>query len=220
MPRYLIVEDHPLTARATVSFLKALVAQPSEYDTAYTMEQAGRLLAAHPYDAIFLDLGLPGCDGISALACVKRLAPRSRVIVVSGRQTPLIVRQCRSLGASAYLYKGAHEPVLEEVFRRVLNGESMWPEVAEDEPAAPAWLVRLTATEQVVLLALSRTQRSTKALAKVLRMNPGTVKSHLYRILKKTGMHNRAELVVAARDAGLLGPPEPQAKVHEDLAKA
>jgi len=220
MPRYLIVEDHPLTARATVSFLRDLVARPCVFETAFTIEQAEQLLAAHLYDAVFLDLGLPGCDGIQALASVQRLAPRSRVIVVSGRLTPLIVRQSRSLGACAYIYKGTDEPVLEEAFRKVLNGESVWPRVPDDEPSVPGWLTSLTATERVVLIALSRTQRSTKALAKVLRMHPATVKSHLYRVLKKTGMHNRAELVVAAREAGLLGAPMQPAKAREDLANA
>jgi signal transduction histidine kinase/DNA-binding NarL/FixJ family response regulator len=58
-------------------------------------------------DAIVLDLAMPVMDGLQALPHIRRILPRSRIVVLSGFNASQMADEALSLGADAYLDKGS-----------------------------------------------------------------------------------------------------------------
>ena len=104
-PRILIVDDEEsmrlLLARILATQLKA------EVTLAGTCEQALRLAGNYAYDAILLDLMMPGIGGYAVLKEVRRASPNSAtpVIIVSVLSDRVTHDRCMAAGANAYLVK-------------------------------------------------------------------------------------------------------------------
>ena len=100
--RVLIVDDEESTrlllARIVSKGLKA------EVQLAGTCEQAVRLADSYAYDAILLDLLMPGIGGYGVLAGIRRSHSNARtpVIVVSQVTEPGAIQRCLAAGANAY----------------------------------------------------------------------------------------------------------------------
>lgn len=78
-----------------------------EVTLAGTCEQALRLAGSQAYDAILLDLMMPGVGGYEVLRGIRRAAPNAAtpVIVVSVLSDPATRERCMRAGASAYVTK-------------------------------------------------------------------------------------------------------------------
>ena len=57
-------------------------------------------------DVVVLDLGMPNMDGLEAITGIRREAPNTRIVILSGFSAGQMEREATSLGASAYLEKG------------------------------------------------------------------------------------------------------------------
>ena len=103
--RMLIVDDEEsmrlFLARTLTTGLKA------EVTLAGTCEQALRLAGNYAYDAILLDLLMPGVGGFEVLAEIRRASPNAAtpVIVVSVLSDQATKDRCMKAGASAYVVK-------------------------------------------------------------------------------------------------------------------
>lgn len=103
--RVLIVDDEEsmrlLLARILVDGLKV------EVTLAGTCEQALRLAGNYAYDAILLDLLMPGIGGFEVLREVRRASPNiaTPVVIVSVLSDQATKDRCMRAGASAYVVK-------------------------------------------------------------------------------------------------------------------
>jgi DNA-binding response OmpR family regulator len=103
--RVLIIDDEEsmrlFLARILATGLKA------EVTLAGTCEQALRLAGNYAYDAILLDLRMPGVGGFEVLAEIRRATPNAAtpVIVVSVLNDQATRDRCTKAGASAYVVK-------------------------------------------------------------------------------------------------------------------
>ncbi len=79
----------------------------AEVTLAGTCEQALRLAGNYAYDAILLDLLMPGVGGFEVLAEIRRASPNAAtpVIVVSVLSDQATRDRCLKAGASAYVVK-------------------------------------------------------------------------------------------------------------------
>ena len=79
----------------------------AEVTLAGTCEQALRLAGNNAYDAILLDLLMPGVGGFEVLAGIRRASPNAAtpVIVVSVLSDQPSKDRCMKAGASAYMVK-------------------------------------------------------------------------------------------------------------------
>lgn len=68
--RVLLVEDHPIAAKAASLLLQSLHCEVTHADTG---ELAISYAAEHPYDLILLDIGLPDIDGLAVAARIRAL---------------------------------------------------------------------------------------------------------------------------------------------------
>lgn len=100
----LIVDDEPEVAEVLA---KSLAREGHRAVIAHSGEEALRLLGAGEPDAMFLDVSMPGMNGLEVLAEVKRRKPSLPVVVITGRATPEEVEEVKRLGAVDVIPKPA-----------------------------------------------------------------------------------------------------------------
>jgi CheY-like chemotaxis protein len=126
MPRHrvLIVDDEESTrlllARILSKDLKV------EVQLAGTCEQAVRLAENYAYDAILLDLLMPGIGGYGVLSEIRHSSPNAAtpVIVVSQVTEKAAIERCMAAGANAYHAKPVRRPELVETVKAQLKARS------------------------------------------------------------------------------------------------
>ena len=106
--KLLIIDDHSIMRAG----LAALLAQSSD---GIEVLQAGDApsgiseIERNPdLDAVFLDLNMPGQDGMSALREIGKRHPDLPVILLSSSEDPEDVRRALAAGALGYLPKSAN----------------------------------------------------------------------------------------------------------------
>jgi DNA-binding NarL/FixJ family response regulator len=104
--RVLIADDHLLFAEALSTLLEqndrieVVGAAASGHDA---IDQALMLNA----DVVVMDVGMPGIDGLETTRRLRTIAPRTRVIVLTGLTDSNLEQRAAEAGASALLTKGA-----------------------------------------------------------------------------------------------------------------
>ncbi len=100
----LIVDDEPQVAEVLA---RSLAREGHRAEVAHSGEEALRLLGTTEPDALFLDVSMPGMNGLDVLAEVRRRRPGLPVVVITGRATPDEVDQVKRLGAVDVIAKPA-----------------------------------------------------------------------------------------------------------------
>ena len=118
--RVLIVDDEESTRLLLASMLSKDLGV--EAQLAGTCEQAVRLAGNYAYDAILLDLLMPGIGGQAVLAEIRNNTPNAAtpVIVVSVVTDKPTVERCKAAGASAFHHKPVRRAELVETVRAQL----------------------------------------------------------------------------------------------------
>lgn len=216
----LVADDQPLV-RAGLAML--LSAQPDlevvgeASDGRETIQLAQRLRP----DVVLMDLRMPVLDGAEATRVLVREQADSdrlvKVLVLTTFNDDDAVYGALTAGASGFLLKHAAPADLVAAIRRVAAGES-WidPAVAGQvikalsfQPVSQrnrsAVLERLTAREREVLSLLAY-GLSVPEISERFVLSEATVKTHVARILIKTGSRDRAQAVTLAYQSGLVVP--------------
>lgn len=182
-------------------------------------EQAVALARREAPDVLLMDIRMPVLDGIEATRRIVADAAtqRVRVLVLTTFDLDEHVYAALSAGASGFLLKDATPEEIVRAIRVVAAGESLLaPTVTSrlvrefaSRPTAgrprAELLTSLTEREVEVLLLVAQ-GLSNAELAERLVVSHATAKTHVSRILSKLGLRDRAQLVVAAYEAGLVVP--------------
>jgi CheY-like chemotaxis protein len=115
-PRVLVVDDD-LTIRAT--FADILGGEGYEVTAVSDGREAVRLAARQRFDAILLDLFMPGMDGLTVLPLLRDLAPSTGIVIVSAYIEPARAAEALRLGAAAVLTKPPNLDELLACFREL-----------------------------------------------------------------------------------------------------
>jgi DNA-binding NarL/FixJ family response regulator len=213
-----IADDQPLV-RDGFRVQLELVGDMEFVGAAANGEQAVALaLREHP-DVLLMDVRMPVLDGIEA---TRRITadPRTsgvRVLVLTTFDVDEYVFAALRAGASGFLLKDATPEQLFSAIRVVAAGDALLAPVATrhlvDEfvsrpgPGRPQsrLLDELTEREREVLLLVAG-GLSNAEIAGRLVVSPATAKTHVSRILTKLRLRDRAQLVIAAYESGLVTP--------------
>ena len=100
----LIVDDEPQVAEVLA---KSLSRQGHRTTVVHSGEDALKAIGTTTPDALFLDVSMPGVNGLDVLAEVRRTKPQLAVVVITGHATPDEVEQVKKLGAVDVIPKPA-----------------------------------------------------------------------------------------------------------------
>ncbi|MFJ9446012.1 response regulator [Kitasatospora sp. NPDC101235] len=182
-------------------------------------EQAVAAVRRSRPDVVLMDIRMPGLDGLEAARRIlaDRVQEPPRIIMLTTFDLDHYVYAAMAAGASGFLLKDVTPEHLAAAVRLVRTGDALLaPAITRrlverfarpDDPAAAVAphreLGTLTPRELEVMALLAR-GLSNAELAARLRLSEATVKTHVARILGKLGLRDRAQVVVAAYETGLV----------------
>ncbi len=103
--KVLVVEDVPELSRL-LEITFELDGRFVPIGTATSGGQALDLAAREHPDAVVLDLGIDGIDGMGILPSLRAVLPAARIIVFTGHDNPILRERALEAGASAWVLKG------------------------------------------------------------------------------------------------------------------
>ena len=163
-------------------------------------------------DLLVLDAKLPGLNGVDLLRRLIRQLPDVRVLVFSGYENPVLVREMLEAGAHGFVEKTAGLIEFKKGLETVANGGTYFgPAVASllrnvvANPAASSTADFLTDREREILQLVAESH-STKEIASKLGISVKTVDNHRTNLMRKLNLHDVASLTRYAVDIGLIEP--------------
>jgi DNA-binding NarL/FixJ family response regulator len=220
--RVVLVDDQQMVR---AGFRMVIDSQPdlTVVGEAGTGDEAVRLLARTPADVVLMDVRMPGTDGIEATRRVTAQADPPRVVVLTTFDLDEYVVAAIGAGASGFLLKDAPPEEMLAAVRTVHAGDSviaasstrrLLQHVApmlrgtSSAPAAePRELAELTPREREVLVQMAYGATNAELAAHFV-VSEATVKTHVGRVLAKTGSRDRVQAVVLAYRTGLVQPAD------------
>ncbi|MEV5322814.1 response regulator transcription factor [Nonomuraea sp. N2-4H] len=171
-------------------------------------------------DVVLMDIRMPDMDGIEATRriCSQPGGTGARVLILTTFDLDEYVYGALRAGASGFLVKNATAAELLAAIRVIAAGEALLApsvtrrliaEFLHGSRAAPAVrdLSDITQREREVLTLIGRGLSNTE-IADHLHLTVGTVKTHVGRLLAKPHARDRAQLVIAAYEGGLVTIPD------------
>ncbi len=160
-------------------------------------------------EVVLTEVGLPCVGGIEACRRITERAPEVRVVMFSVNQNRDVELAALRAGAAGFLCKDASVESIKRALRAVARGEAA---VSRHLTMALIDIVRHTSENGLGLRPVKSilTSRewevldqmcagaSTKEIADALFLSEDTVYSHSKSILRKLGVHSRADAVIAA----------------------
>jgi len=218
--RILVIDDHPLFREGLKSLLTGL-APEVEVVQACSVDDARRFAVPEAQlrpDLVLMDWFMPGVQGVAALHQVRGLFEDAAVVVVSGEESPQVIREAIQQGASGYIPKSTDPSVTTQALRLVLaqgvylprealtggDANTVAPSGARQGGTDPSWAEQLSPRQFSVLKCLLQ-GKPNKVIAREIGIAEGTVKAHLWAVYQLLGASNRAQAMYRAHELGLFG---------------
>ena len=103
--KILVVEDDPTIRQSIVTYM---LEEGHTVESAETFSEADDKVASYEYDAIILDIGLPGGSGLEVLRTLKGSNPDTGVLILSAKDSLDDRLAGLEIGADDYLTKPFH----------------------------------------------------------------------------------------------------------------
>jgi DNA-binding NarL/FixJ family response regulator len=214
-----LVADDQQAVRAGLAALLDTQGDITVVATAANGQEAVQQSKEHGPDVVLMDIRMPVLDGIAATAsiCADTRDAGPRVLVLTTFDLDEYVYDALQAGASGFLLKDAPPETLFEAVRVVAAGDALLAPavtrrlIAEFARLRPPQRIRpevldaLTRRETEIL-GLVAAGLSNGEIAHRLVLSNETVKTHVSHILRKLGLRDRAQAVVAAYESGLVVP--------------
>jgi two-component system response regulator NreC len=211
--RIVLLEDHVVVRKA----FGALLERDKDLRIVGEAGSARELMLLDmEYELLISDLGLPGPNGISAIAEVRRRFPKRRILVLTMYEDNFRAAEAFAAGADGYCLKLDDEGSVVEAVHAVMAGQRWMSrhldraliermlERSRSRVVASGPLAPLSMREREIFDLMIRGY-SCQEIGQLLFISPRTADTHRSHIFEKLGVHSVAELVRFAARFGLLG---------------
>ncbi len=182
-------------------------------------QEAVRLTRELAPDVVLMDVRMPVVDGIEATRRIAESGSGARVLVLTTWDVDAHVVDALRAGASGFLLKDIRPAELVDAIRLTARGDALLaPTVLSrvldrflrttPDPTPPPSLEALSGREREVLTLIGQAL-SNAEIAGRLGLSEATVKNHVTAVLRKLGLRDRVQAVVAAYDHGLVRARRP-----------
>ncbi|WNV88666.1 response regulator transcription factor [Umezawaea sp. Da 62-37] len=210
MIRVLVVDDQALL-RGSFRLLVDSATDLEVVGEAANGREAVELVRSVSPDVVLMDIRMPEMDGIDATG---RISGGAKVLILTTFDLDAYVFAALRAGASGFLLKDTPPVELLAGIRVVAAGEGLLaPTVTRrlieefgrrPERRVTRTLEGVTGREREVLVLIARGLSNVEIMGE-LHLSAGTVKTHIGRLLGKLQARDRAQLVIWAYEAGLVG---------------
>lgn len=208
----IIVDDHPMF----LAGLQQLFKKQADFEVIGVAEGAAQLetlLQNGVPTLILMDIEMPGGDGISATAFVRKHFPAIKVVILTGYDNPDLILRALKAGAVGYLLKNSRPKDILDTLRKVAAGEiflnselasKFLREFQRDQELEDVRrLVQTLTPREEEVLRLVATGATNREISQQLFISELTVKMHLASIFRKLQVNDRTKAAILALKAGL-----------------
>ena len=206
--KILLVDDHRLFREGLKGLLENLSFVEVVFEAENGLECIAKLNAAMP-DVVFMDIEMPGMDGIETTRRAVELYPNSRIIALSMYGDENYYTGMITAGAKGFVLKNSGFRDVEQAIVSVMEGNNFISQDilnrlirgfgVKNKPKSND----LTEREVEVLYHICK-GLSNQEIAEVLFLSKRTVDKHRENLLSKTGVKNTAGLVIFAVKNGIV----------------
>jgi two-component system response regulator NreC len=170
-------------------------------------------------DIALMDISMPGGGGLAAIAAVRSVRPRTRVLVLTVHDELGYLRAATDAGAVGYVVKSAVDTELFAAIRAVAQGRSFMDTsvgLGLTQPSMQPALAavdghrksQLTPREREVMGRVAEGYTNAQ-IAEELRLGVKSVETYRARLMEKLGLTSSSALVRFALECGILAPGKP-----------
>jgi DNA-binding NarL/FixJ family response regulator len=209
-PRLMLADDHTMVAEAFARLLA------DKYDVVGVVSDGMTLLKQAPQlkpHVVILDLGMPLLNGMEAGKQLKKLMPKTKLIVLTMNEDVDLAKESLRNWASAYLLKKSAGSELLKAVDEVLHYRSyvtprMAQRLQEEFARDPDPNRQLQLTERhIQVLQLLSEGYTMKEAGAMLNIKPRTVAYHKYQIMDSYGLKTHSDFVMFAIKRHIIEPP-------------
>ncbi len=188
--RILVVDDQEQIIQSLTEILSD---ENHEVLTARDGQEAIHIVQSDSPDVVFLDIWIPGIDGMQTLKAIKRIDPDCAVVMMSGHGTIETAVKAIKLGATDYLEKPLNLEDVLHLVDKAISGRSKAKQRRESRGNDPGAIIGLSPKADELRKALALAARSTQNVWFV--GEKGTGKEFLARVLHHQEGKDRSSLV-------------------------
>ncbi len=209
----MIVDDHEVVRKGIRAYLESTSEFKVVGEASSGQEAIRRVVDLVP-DVVLMDLIMPGMDGIQATRQIKKISPRSQIVVLTSFHEDSHIFPALRAGAISYILKDVkmedladalHRAARREVTFHPLVAERLLRSVRHEDAAEDLLYAELTERELEILKLIANAQ-SNSQIAEQLVISEYTVKGHVSNILSKLHLEDRTQAAVYAWQKGLMRP--------------
>ncbi|MEM6985570.1 MAG: response regulator transcription factor [Pseudomonadota bacterium] len=202
----LIVDRHPIVGDALKAAVQSLLIV-DQVDTVRSLAEARLSVSQHPVHLLILDHLAIGDRELTYLDSIKRLCAPLATLHFAADESVANIEATRDADYDGFVPKTASLPSLLTAIETVLSGARYFPTLA----SATLDGAQLPLTAPPIMLSQRRGQvlqcvlkgQSNAEIAAALGIAEGTVKSHIYQLMRAFDVNNRARLILRARGSGM-----------------
>lgn len=207
----MIVDDHEVVRKGIRAYLES-TPDFKVVGEAASGREAVRLAAELVPDVILMDLIMPDMDGIETTRAIKKISPRSQIVVLTSFHEDAHIFPALKAGAISYILKDVKMEALAEALQRAARREvTFHPLVAErvlrtirhDDSEEELLYADLTERELEILKLIANAQTNSQ-IAQQLVISEYTVKGYVSNILSKLHLSDRTQAAVYAWEKGIV----------------
>ncbi len=199
MARVLVADDHAVVRKG----LGQIIAETIDLEVGAEAANGAEVLALirdDTFDAVVLDINMPGMDGLDTLKQLRAIRPEMPVLVLSMHSEDEYAIRVLKAGASGYMNKESAPDELVSALRKISSGgKYMSSDVAESllahlNSGSNGPLHSNLSDREFQVLCLIASGKTVSEIADQLSLSVKTISTYRARILDKMSMKNNAEL--------------------------